>query len=69
MIPTIGILIAGYVFLRCLEILATIERIQSRAYRVAIAIVGICMLFISVYSAIVLLATGSSISQELPGLR
>lgn len=68
MLPTIGILIAGYVFLRCLEILATAEKIQSRFWRFAVALAALGVLLLSATSVGVLANLSASASQDLSRL-
>ncbi len=69
MIPTIGILIAGYIFLRCLEILATIERISSRGNRVALGAFAVCVLLLSIYSIYALATASTDAGAVLKGFR
>lgn len=65
MIPTIGILIAGYVCLRCLEILANIKKIESRGSRAVIALTALCLLLFSIGGIFSLSRTGSALGEQL----
>jgi hypothetical protein len=69
MVPTIGILIAGYIFLRCLEILATIERVSSRGNRVVLGAFAVCVLLLSIYSVYALATASTDAGNVLRGLR
>lgn len=46
MLPTIGLMIAGYIFLRCLEVLATLERFSNRGSRIVIAVVAVAVILL-----------------------
>jgi hypothetical protein len=65
MLPTIGLMIAAYIFLRCLEILATLERIPSRANRGVIAVVAVAVVLLCIIGGYGLLTAGVEATQML----
>lgn len=68
MIPTIGILIAGYICLRCLEILANIKRVESLGSRSVLAIAALSLLLVSIFGIVSLTATSNTVAESLAPL-
>ena len=68
MIPTIGLMIAAYIFLRCLEMLATLERIPNRRNRLVVAVVAVGVTVLCAVGGYGLLSAGSEATRTLAPL-
>lgn len=65
MIPIIGVMIAAYIFLRCLEILATVDRVESAGNRLILKIVAACVLLLSLFGGIALTQAGGDAARMM----
>ncbi len=65
MIPAIGVMVGAYIALRCCEIFATLDRIQSQKNRAVIGIMAAGVLVVTVVCAIEILGSGVAARQIL----
>src|SRR5688500_7138903 len=68
MIPTIGLMIGGYIFLRCLEIFATSDRIESKSNRVIVGIFAFAVLILAAIGSVSLVQSSFNAQTKMEQL-
>lgn len=73
MVPTIGVMIGAYIFLRCLEIFSTLDRVASKANRAVLGVVCVGVILVTALSIYDLVSSGTRTDErmrqlDIPGL-